>query len=185
MPLSLPLWLPRWFDWSFWATGVLDSLHFACALIALLLGPVIMLRPKGTAAHRWAGRVWALSMIVLNVSALSMYDLSGRPNIFHGFAVVSLVTLGFALWGIRQYARTNEPRSLRLHQHCMVWAYFGLFMAGIWQSAFHLARHGQLDIGFGTLSNLLGSFTAVAIGATIFVLGRVYPGQAREDAARA
>jgi len=113
-----------WLTWSYWADGILDSLHFACALGALLLGPIIMMRRKGDRTHRWLGRIWALMMAVIIISALSMYEMNGRPNLFHFFALVSLVTLGSGLWAIWRYKKTRNPDYLLTHQHCMIWAYF-------------------------------------------------------------
>jgi len=43
-----------WLTWSYWVDGVLDSLHFICALGALLLGPIVLMRRKGDHTHRKA-----------------------------------------------------------------------------------------------------------------------------------
>ena len=165
----------EWWTWSFWADGVLGNLHFGCALLALLLGPVILLRRKGGTWHRWAGRVFVASMLILNTNALFMYDMSGRPNLFHFFAVVSLVTLLSALWGIYRFKQTRSRHHLVLHQHCMVWAYFGLLMAGIWQVAFQLMRFDVITLSPGAFFNALGIFTAIAGGATMTTVKRLYP----------
>ncbi len=47
------------------------------AVIALLSGLVIFLRKKAGALHRFLGYVYSLSMLVLLVTALSIYRLSG------------------------------------------------------------------------------------------------------------
>lgn len=169
-----------WLTWSYWVESPLGALHFMCAVGALFLGPYIIMRPKGTKTHRWLGRIWAAMMIVIIFSALSMYDMTGYPNLFHFFALVSLVTLCRALWAIWSYKRTKNPKRLNAHQHSMVWAYFGLFMAGLWQIVFNLVKSDVLDIGIGTLYNVLGLFTAFASVATFRVLAKKYPSAVAE-----
>ena len=164
-----------WLTWSYWVDGVLDSFHFICALGALLLGPIVLARRKGDTIHRWLGRLWALMMLIINISALSMYDMSGRPNLFHIFALVSLITLSCALWAIWRYKLTRNPNYLVTHQHCMVWAYFGLLMAGLWQVVFNLVRSDIFDVSIGMLYNGLGALTAIASFGTYFVLAKTYP----------
>lgn len=164
-----------WLTWSYWVDGPLSSLHFLCALGALILGPIILFRRKGDRVHRWLGRIWALMMAVIIISALSMYDINGRPNLFHFFAVVSLVTLSCALWAIWRYKRTRKATYLVTHQHCMVWAYFGLFMAGFWQVIFNVVRSGIFDVSLGMLYNGLGCLTALAAIALYFILVKKYP----------
>ena len=136
----------------------MGAFNFLCALGALGLGPFIMFRPKGIAAHRWLGRIWAAMMAIIIISALSMYDMNGRLNLFHFFAVVSLVTLARALWAIWSYKRSRNLKRLNAHQHSMIWAYFGLFMAGLWQIAFNLVKSDILDLSIAMLYNGLGAF---------------------------
>ncbi|WP_371395886.1 DUF2306 domain-containing protein [Fretibacter rubidus] len=164
-----------WLTWSYWVESPLGAFHFLCAIGALVLGPFIMIRPKGTHLHRWIGRIWAVMMTVIIISALSMYDMTGYPNLFHFFALVSLVTLSRALWAIWSYKRTHNPKRLNAHQHSMVWAYFGLFMAGLWQVVFNLVRSDVLEISIAMLYNGLGSLTAIAAFITFRTLKQIYP----------
>jgi len=97
-------------------------------------------------------------MAIIIISALSMYDMNGRLNLFHFFAVVSLVTLARALWAIWSYKRSRNLKRLNAHQHSMIWAYFGLFMAGLWQIAFNLVKSDILDLSIAMLYNGLGAF---------------------------
>lgn len=170
-----------WLTWSYWVDGILDSLHFLCALGALLLGPVVLFRRKGDKTHRWLGRIWSVMMAVIIISALSMYEMSGRPNLFHFFAVVSLITLSSGLWAIWSFKRTRNPDRLITHQHCMVWAYFGLLMAGLWQVVFNLVRSGVLDLSIGLLYNGLGFLTGLSAFALFFVLAKKYPSKPKKQ----
>lgn len=123
-------------------------------------------------------------MAIIIISALSMYDMNVRPNLFHLFAVVGLVTLSCGLWAIWKYKRTRKASYLNTHQHCMVWAYFGLFMAGLWQIVFNLVRSDILDVGIGMLYNGLGALTALASVVTYVVLAKKYPAKTAKSSSQ-
>ena len=78
---------------EFWITSATGGTHAVLAIICLLLGPVIFIRRKGDKTHKMLGRIWAMMMLVLNITALMTYELHGRPNLFHAFAVLNLVAL--------------------------------------------------------------------------------------------
>jgi uncharacterized membrane protein len=58
----------------------------ACCLAALVLGPWILFARKGDRRHRLNGYTYVAIMAAVNVTALAMYDITGRPNRFHFFA---------------------------------------------------------------------------------------------------
>lgn len=62
------------------ATG---TLHVSCAAIALATGGYVIATVKGTTRHRWVGRAYAIAMLCLNGSALSIYHLTGHFGPFH------------------------------------------------------------------------------------------------------
>lgn len=105
-----------------WATlPWVVQLHIVTAVVAMILGPTVLLRPKGDRTHRWLGRTWALSMYVLAFSGLHMW-LSGRPNVLILFSVLGAasVTAGLvAAW----------TRRIDLHLRFMLGAYMGLLAA--------------------------------------------------------
>ncbi|MEO0974861.1 MAG: DUF2306 domain-containing protein, partial [Pseudomonadota bacterium] len=74
----------------FWADHWIGQAHLLLAIVALIAGPAIFLARKGTRTHRSLGIVYLVAMLVVNVSALTTYEMSGKPNLFHGFAVMSL-----------------------------------------------------------------------------------------------
>ena len=98
------------------------QVHVTFALIALALGPAIVLRRKGDRPHRIAGRAFVTAMVLLNLSALTLYDLTGGPNLFHALALVSLATIAAGLSCVR---RGDIPG----HLTYMGWAYAGMIMA--------------------------------------------------------
>ena len=150
-------------DWSYWVHSILGGAHFGSALAALLLGPVLFFRRKGTMFHRLAGYGYVLSMLTVNITALTMYDFTGRPNLFHVFAVMSLASLLPAMWALQRGVRLKSDRLLEVHARLMMWSYFGLAAAGLAQVATRL------------LPPLLGSFgqAALAIGVALFAASAV------------
>lgn len=98
------------------------DVHAGFAVVALLVGPMIFLRTKGDRLHRIAGCIFIAAMVLLNLTALTVYDMTGGPNQFHLFALISLTTVGFGVARIRR-------RDILGHQAYMCWAYAGLIMA--------------------------------------------------------
>ncbi|MEO0823808.1 MAG: DUF2306 domain-containing protein, partial [Pseudomonadota bacterium] len=152
---------PEFFTWGFWVHTVVGGAHFSSALVALVLGPVIFLKRKATRFHRVAGYVFVLAMLTVNITALTLYELSGWPNLFHVFAVWSLTALIPAFWALQQGVRRKDDRLLELHARLMMWAYFGLAAAGLAQ------------VGTRILPAMLGSFTQtfVVIGVGLGTAG--------------
>lgn len=50
-----------------------------------------MLNRRGTRFYRYAGRVYVVSMLVLNVTAFGIYQLFGGFGVFRAFALLSLI----------------------------------------------------------------------------------------------
>lgn len=147
---------------EFWITSATGGVHTALAVICLLLGPVIFLRRKGDKAHKMLGRIWASMMLVLNITALMTYELHGRPNLFHFFAVVSLAALIPGFVYVKKYQKSREPKHLRQHQELMIWAYFGLAAAGVWQGVTTLLRFDMLPLHPKYFMPIMGVLTGLA-----------------------
>jgi len=114
-----------------WTDHPVGQLHLFAAYLALATGPVVFFRRKGTLSHRILGYVFIISMLTLNVSALTRYTLTGSFNFFHFAALFSLATLIPGLvyaWRARMH---KSPRAWMTHGILMSWAYFGLVMAFI------------------------------------------------------
>jgi uncharacterized membrane protein len=83
-------------------------LHLAAALLALLLGIVMLARRKGTASHKAVGRVWAVLMLTVAISSLWMPSFLHFTPI-HLFTLLTLVMLPTA---IRRARQSVVPRRL-------------------------------------------------------------------------
>ena len=115
-------------------------LHLALCLMAAPLGLLILLRRKGTPAHRFSGRVWAALMLA---TALLSFAIQGddRLSWIHGLSVVTLVSMPAGVW----LARRGHIRAHRLTMGANL---AGLLVAG----AFTLLPHrllGQWVFGAG------------------------------------
>ena len=106
-------------------TGVslIGWLHSIAAALAILLGGVIVLGPKGTPRHRFMGRAYVVTMLAANVSAFGVYHFDiarfsppavgpGIFGLFHWEAVFTLFFLGLG-W----FAATRQRRAAFAYLH--------------------------------------------------------------------
>ncbi|MCB1554275.1 MAG: DUF2306 domain-containing protein [Xanthomonadales bacterium] len=114
---------------------MLGGIHLGNAVFSLLAGAAVLTLRKGTRLHKWIGYTYATGMLVLNVSALSLYRLNGDFNVFHACALVSLVSL----FGGMVPAILRRPAGwLRMHYEFMAWSYVGLVAAAVSETAVRL-----------------------------------------------
>lgn len=109
---------------------ILGQTHLAASLLALATGAVVLLRSKGTRSHRRLGWVFAASMLVLNVSALRIYRLTGTFGPFHVAALISLASLLAGVWAAWR-RKPNDRSWLPRHYYFMSWSYLGLVAAAV------------------------------------------------------
>ncbi|MCB1120188.1 MAG: DUF2306 domain-containing protein [Verrucomicrobiae bacterium] len=100
-------------------------IHVVSALAALLFGTWIIFTRKGTRRHRFLGRGYFWSMLIVNITALAIYELLQGFGPFHWLALISLVTL------IAGYIplMLKRPNWMRVHAYFMVGSYIGLVAA--------------------------------------------------------
>ena len=105
--------------------------HTLFGVLALASGAVVFFRRKGDRAHRLAGGVYAVSMLLLCGGSYWIQDSTPffqGLGPFHVAATVSLVTLLFGLWAVRWSSAPPASRAAG-HVRSMVWSYVGLAMA--------------------------------------------------------
>ena len=109
---------------------LLVAAHAAAAAFCLLLGGYQLFRPvKGDAAHRAAGRVWAVAMLFVAASSFWIRDLrDGRLSLLHVLSVVTLVTVTL---GVVTARRGN----IAAHRANMRGSWFGLLGAFVGATA--------------------------------------------------
>jgi uncharacterized membrane protein len=109
----------------------LGAVHLAAALMALLLGLSVFPAAKGTAFHRAMGAGYVVATVVLNVTALSLYRLTGAFNAFHVLALISLVSVANGLWPLVR----RTPGWQHRHYRPMIGSYLGLWAATVTEAA--------------------------------------------------
>jgi uncharacterized membrane protein len=108
----------------------LDSfglLHALIGVAALALGLAAVVPTKGTRQHRYIGRAYVASMMLLNLTGLAIYDLTGRFGPFHVAAIVSLATVAAGF--MSALAHVGNTQWTTMHGIFMSWSYVGLLAA--------------------------------------------------------
>ena len=107
----------------------LAYVHLATVVPCFLLGAWLLLRRKGTTAHKRLGRVYAVLILFTAVVTLPMPAAVG-PRVFdhfgfiHLFSVLVLVSVPAAIYGIRR-------GNVRAHRRHMIGVYVGgILIAG-------------------------------------------------------
>lgn len=107
--------------------ALISMMHLGAAIISLATGAIVLWAPKGTSFHKRAGYVFAISLLLTNLTAAFLYNLTGRFNFLHVFIVISLLSLGYGLWPvIRKNSGAWYPRHIR----GMTGASLGVWAAG-------------------------------------------------------
>jgi hypothetical protein len=98
-------------------------------------------------------------MVLLNVTALAIYDLFGSFGPFHWLAVISLATVvaGF----VPVFLRRPRGGWLRLHAYFIPWSYVGLVAGAV---AEVVSRIPGFDFGW---SVLLSSVSVIIAGGFV------------------
>jgi uncharacterized membrane protein len=140
------------------------QIHALAAIAALLLGAIVLFRPKGTPVHKLMGRTWAALMLVVATSAFFINEirLVGPFSPIHLFSILTYAGLAQGIWHIRH-------GNVRAHRAAMLGTYFmALGLAG----AFTLLPGRRMhDVLFGAEAGWPPSLVAIGVVLTaVFVL---------------
>lgn len=142
--------------------------HTLAALLAVLTGAIVFLRPKSGPVHRCLGYIYVLSMVTVIVSSFAIYRLTGRFNFLHGAAIVSAITVSLGF----KYALLRKPSGVwqMKHFYWMSWSFIGLLAALMAETATRIgmplvaAKLGRSYLtGFWCMVGLV-TFVVVLIG---------------------
>jgi uncharacterized membrane protein len=108
---------------------MLGWVHSLACVLALALGGVLLVRPKGTQAHKALGQIYMPVMIVVCLTSLFIFEATGDWFFPHTLAVVTLGALA-AGW---LAAHFRQPRRLwiNIHLSAMIVSYYMLIGGGI------------------------------------------------------
>ena len=98
------------------------QIHLATALVALALGTVMWLRPKGTKSHKIIGKIFIIFMLVTAVSAIFIRLINnGQFSFIHLFVPLTFLGVFNALWSIRK-------RNIKKHINAVKGMFFGALL---------------------------------------------------------
>jgi uncharacterized membrane protein len=146
------------------------QIHATAAVAAMLLGALVLFRPKGTPAHKLMGRIWALLMLVVATSAIFINEirLLGPFSPIHLFVLLTYGGVAQGIWFIR-HGRVRE------HQATMKSVYLGaLLLTGAFTLLPGRRMHAVL---FGAESGWVPSLVAIPIvlAVTFYLWWRLMP----------
>lgn len=98
--------------------------HTLTAVLAMLFGMLVIVKKKGTTAHKRIGYAYAIMMVLLNVTSFFIFNFGGF-SLFHFFSIVSLLTV---LAGIIPAYRKSKGWYAK-HYYFMSWSVVGLYSA--------------------------------------------------------
>jgi uncharacterized membrane protein len=153
----------------------LGAFHLASAFAAILAGAAVLLTgPKGGRTHRRLGRVYLVSMLALNGSALMIYRLFRGFGPFHVAALISLISVvaGVALAVLARRARARGDHAMRAdlvagHYRAIAWSYIGLLAALVSETATRLdiARPDDMPGRAFGIAVAVATLSVVSVGA--------------------
>ncbi len=141
------------------------QLHVAAALVALLLGPVVLLRRRRDRLHRMLGYAWVCAMALTALSSFAIHGFAvvGPFGPIHILSVVVLV----GLWRGVGHARRGD---IAAHRRTMESLYSG---AVIGAGLFTLVPGRRMSILVLGDAGWAGFFGAALLAAVIWGLLRV------------
>lgn len=139
-PIVVSYWGPPSYTYMNFFTNPLGVTHTVAAVFAMLTGAGVLLLTKGTAAHRKIGYVYVIAMLVLNVTAFSIYNLFGRFGPFHIAAIFSTICIAGGM--IPMYQRARISGWLYFHYFFMNWSVIGLY-AAFWAETLTRMNQGR------------------------------------------
>lgn len=110
------------------ALSVPIILHLATVVPALLLGPVVLLRRKGDAAHKLLGRVWVCLMLVTAITS-AFIRTPGAGIAGTGFSFIHVFTV-WTLINVPMAVAAARRGQIARHRGMMTGLYAGLVIAG-------------------------------------------------------
>lgn len=155
---------------SNWIHSTVGLIHTISAVIGLLTGAYLLIAKKGSKVHFLIGRLFAISLLVVNFSALFIYDFNnGKIGPFHYLIPVSL---GFLLYGWIPMLRKKKTKNfIQKHIIGMIGASLGLWAAGATEYYMREIVTENMDKG----SQILYSFLiSVPFAILITVLITIY-----------
>ena len=107
-------------------------IHAFFALMAVPLGLYIFLTKKGTAKHKFFGRIWVAWLFTISVTAVFIQEITpGEYSFIHLLIPLTTGSLIYSIWSIRKFKKTALQKYKYIHMSSMIGVYVGaLILAG-------------------------------------------------------
>lgn len=134
------------------------QIHIVTALLAVVLGPVVLFRPRRDALHRTLGYVWVMAMAVVALSSFMIHSI----RVIGPFSPIHALSV-YTLYGLVQAIRAARARRIAEHRATMRWLYFwSMGVAGLFTLLPGRAMHRVL---FG--ADTWAGFVLIVAGVAI------------------
>lgn len=144
------------------------QVHAAAALLALVVGTIVLLMEKGTPLHKRMGRLWAGLMVVVAASSFLITEIRmfGPYSWIHVLSIYTFIGLAQAIWFIRR-------GNVRAHKATMIGLYVGaLLTAGGFTLLPGRRMHAVLFADGGQSAAIVAILIAVTLGTVLVVRRR-------------
>jgi len=143
-------------------TDNVGLLHLIVSVIAMVTGSLVLGMRKGTNTHKRIGYVYSVAMLLVLITAFTMYNLFGKWGIFHWTAVISSLTLVCGLVPI--FTKKPKKSYISLHFSFMYWSVIGLY--GAFMSELFV-RLPKIVIESGIPNSMFYNMMGIAVALTM------------------
>lgn len=152
------------------SASVVIQVHAWAAILALMLGVLMLARPKGTQLHRWIGRCWLTVMLLVVLSSFFIHELHtwGPWSPIHILSLITLVLM------VRAY-RAIRRRNIAVHAELMKAAFYNALLL----ATFFTFLPGRImyEVVFGrpadtAVSALIPLWVWILVGVVVVTGGR-------------
>jgi uncharacterized membrane protein len=130
------------------------AIHTVAAGLGILTGATQVIRTRRDTFHRRMGYVYISSMVIADLTALTVYEFTGGFNAFHSFALFNLFSMAMAL---RPMLKKPRPLQWKVNHYMWIgWSYVGLCAAGATEFLLRIPKvHWAIATGVGTFGVMI------------------------------
>src|SRR5262245_21123664 len=108
----------------------MTRVHLIACVAAIIVGAMVLARPKGTFVHRALGFVYVGATFAYCGSSFFMYPSTGRLTPFHLISIQNLVLVSCAV-SLPRFLRHRFRSWYAWHLRLMVYSYIALVVTGL------------------------------------------------------